>query len=153
MKPSLFWNPQLKPRLNRVPEHREDASKSTGLPILKHDYPSLGRSPPPARRGQHTLLHYPESWAAQARGKVPLNLGWTLEMNSRSSNSHGILVPTVWRGFPGGTGGKEHTCQCRRLNKGGFDPWVGKIPWRRAWQPTPVNKGADGQRSQVRYGP
>ena len=25
--------------------------------------------------------------------------------------------------------------QCRRLD---FDPWVGKIPWRRAWQPTPV---------------
>ena len=20
----------------------------------------------------------------------------------------------------------------------GFDPWMGKIPWRRAWQPTPV---------------
>ena len=20
----------------------------------------------------------------------------------------------------------------------GYDPWVGKIPWRRAWQPTPV---------------
>ena len=20
----------------------------------------------------------------------------------------------------------------------GFDPWVRKIPWRRAWQPTPV---------------
>ena len=20
----------------------------------------------------------------------------------------------------------------------GFDPWVGKIPWRRAWQPTPI---------------
>jgi len=20
----------------------------------------------------------------------------------------------------------------------GFDPWVGQIPWRRAWQPTPV---------------
>ena len=26
-------------------------------------------------------------------------------------------------------------CQCRRH---GFDPWVGKIPWRRKWQPTPV---------------
>ena len=25
--------------------------------------------------------------------------------------------------------------QCGRL---GFDPWVGKIPWRRAWKPTPV---------------
>ena len=22
--------------------------------------------------------------------------------------------------------------------KPGFDPWVGKIPWRRAWQPTPL---------------
>ena len=25
--------------------------------------------------------------------------------------------------------------QCERS---GLDPWVGKIPWRRAWQPTPV---------------
>ena len=25
--------------------------------------------------------------------------------------------------------------QCRRCR---FDPWVGKIPWRRKWQPTPV---------------
>ena len=25
-----------------------------------------------------------------------------------------------------------------RLKRRGFDPWVGKIPWRRAWQPTPV---------------
>ena len=25
--------------------------------------------------------------------------------------------------------------QCRKL---GFNPWVGKILWRRAWQPTPV---------------
>ena len=22
--------------------------------------------------------------------------------------------------------------------KPGFDPWVGKIPWQRAWQPTPI---------------
>ena len=20
-----------------------------------------------------------------------------------------------------------------------FDPWIGKIPWRRSWQPTPVS--------------
>ena len=25
--------------------------------------------------------------------------------------------------------------ECGRV---GFDPWVGKIPWRRAWQPAPV---------------
>ena len=31
----------------------------------------------------------------------------------------------------------------------GFDPWVGKIPWRRAWQPTPVFLSGEfhGQRS------
>ena len=39
---------------------------------------------------------------------------------------------------PGGTSGKESTSQCRRHKKLEFDPWVGKIPWRRAWQPTPV---------------
>ena len=41
-------------------------------------------------------------------------------------------------GFPGGTSGKERTCQCRKHKRYGFDPWVGKILWRRKWQPTPV---------------
>ena len=31
--------------------------------------------------------------------------------------------------------GKEPACQCSTQ---GFSPWVGKIPWRRKWQPTPV---------------
>ena len=31
--------------------------------------------------------------------------------------------------------GEEPTCLCSRP---GFSPWVGKIPWRRAWLPTPV---------------
>ena len=35
------------------------------------------------------------------------------------------------------------------------DSWVGKIPWKRAWQPTPVFLPAEshGQRSLVGYGP
>ena len=37
-------------------------------------------------------------------------------------------------GFPGGTRGKDSTCQCRRQKRCSFDPWVRKIPWRRAWQ-------------------
>ena len=34
-----------------------------------------------------------------------------------------------------------------------FDPWVGKIPWRRAWQPTPafLSGESHGQRSLVGY--
>ena len=27
---------------------------------------------------------------------------------------------------------------CLQFGRSGFDPWVGKIPWRKAWQPTPV---------------
>ena len=41
-------------------------------------------------------------------------------------------------GFPGGTSGKEPNCQCRRCERHGFNPWLGKIRWRRVWQPTPV---------------
>ena len=26
----------------------------------------------------------------------------------------------------------------RAVEETGFDPWVGKIPWTREWQPTPV---------------
>jgi len=46
--------------------------------------------------------------------------------------------PSGSRGFLGGTGGKEPACQCRRHKRCGFDPWVRKIPWRRARQPTPA---------------
>ena len=37
--------------------------------------------------------------------------------------------------FPGGSSGKEPTCQGRRHR---FHPWVGKIPWRRKWHPIPL---------------
>ena len=38
--------------------------------------------------------------------------------------------------FPGGSA--MRCLQRRRSRRWGFDPWVGKIPWRRARQPTPV---------------
>ena len=44
----------------------------------------------------------------------------------------------VLGGFLGSASGEEPACQCRRCNRVGFDPWVGKILWRRAWQQTPV---------------
>ena len=34
--------------------------------------------------------------------------------------------------LPSWLSGKESACQCRRH---GFDPWVGKIPWRRNGNP------------------
>ena len=52
-------------------------------------------------------------------------------------------------GFPGGFSGKEPICQCKRHKRHGFDPWVGKTPWRRKWQLTPVFLPGEshGQRS------
>ena len=54
--------------------------------------------------------------------------------------------------FPGGARGKESACQYRRRR---FDPWDGKIPLRRKWQPTPVFLPGKphGQRSLVGYSP
>ena len=48
--------------------------------------------------------------------------------------------------------GKEFSCQCRKRR---FDPWIGKILWRRKWQPTPVflPGKSHGQRSLVGYSP
>ena len=41
-------------------------------------------------------------------------------------------------------------CECRRV---GFDPWVGKIPWRRKWQPIPIclPGKSHGQRNLTGY--
>ena len=51
--------------------------------------------------------------------------------------------------------GEESTCQFRRRRRLGFNPWVGKILWRRKWQSTSVFlPGAfHGQRSLADYSP
>ena len=56
------------------------------------------------------------------------------------------LLQIGW-GFPGGTSGKKKKKKKLKNNppanagdikRCGFKPWVRKIPWRMAWQPTPV---------------
>ena len=58
--------------------------------------------------------------------------------------------------FQGGNKAKESSCQCKRCQckrcqckRWESDPWVGKIPWRRKWQPlqysclgNPTDRGA-----------
>jgi len=53
----------------------------------------------------------------------------------------------VFLGFTGGSDSKESTAI--------QEIWVGKIPWRRAWQPTPVFLAGEyhGQRSLAGYSP
>ena len=44
---------------------------------------------------------------------------------------------------------------CLQWGRPGFDPWIGKIPWRKEWQPTPVFLPEEfhGQKSLVSYSP
>ena len=60
--------------------------------------------------------------------------------------------PQIYSTAIDGASGKEPAYQCWRQR---FHPWVGKIPWRRAWQPIPVFLPGEshGQRSLVGYGP
>ena len=62
-------------------------------------------------------------------------------------------LKTRVRGLPRRCSGKESTCQCRRHERHGFDPWVGMILWRRTWQPTLVFLPGEshGQRSLEGY--
>ena len=63
-----------------------------------------------------------------------------------------FYYPNFRLGLPLWLSGKESTCQCRRQ---GFSPWVGKILWRRKWQPIPVflPGKSQGQRSLEGYRP
>ena len=56
-------------------------------------------------------------------------------------------------GFLGGSVVKNSSASAEDAGDPGFDPWIGKIPWRRKWQPTPVflPGKAHGQRSLVGY--
>ena len=55
----------------------------------------------------------------------------------------GKLVSLMWRRWREKfsqrlwLSGKESACKYRRLRRWGIDPWIGKIPGRRKWQPTP----------------
>jgi len=48
------------------------------------------------------------------------------------------LLIVLQRTLPRWHSGKESACQCRRAKRHGFDPWVGKVAWRRKCQSTPV---------------
>ena len=50
---------------------------------------------------------------------------------------------------------KSLPANARDIKRCGLDPWVGKIPWRWAWQPTPVflPEESHGQKSLAGYIP
>ena len=73
------------------------------------------------------------------------------------TGSYSVTGPKVTYNctFNSGTSGEESACQCRRHKRQPLSPWVGKIPWRRKWQPTPVflPRKIHGLRSLAGYSP
>ena len=49
-----------------------------------------------------------------------------------------LSLPYCSSGLPKWCSGKEPAWQSRRCRKHEFHPWVGKSPWSRKWQHTPV---------------
>ena len=78
-------------------------------------------------------------------------------MNSQFLTYHCSVLPFISGDSPGLPSVLVSDSKKIHLQGGrpGFDSWVGKIPWRRAWQPTPVFLPGEphGQRSLAGYSP
>ena len=62
-------------------------------------------------------------------------------VNCTTLFSIGFEYPQIWvsaRGLEGLGKPPRRKRICLQCKRPRFDPWVGKIPWRRTWQPTPV---------------
>ena len=72
-------------------------------------------------------------WRCRALGTL-IHCWWKFEMVPATLEDN-LEVSYKIKGIPGGLDGEESPCNIGRLR---FDPWVGKIPWRRKCQSTLV---------------
>ena len=142
-------------------------------PALRSD-PSPTFSPRTAGRKVHSLEGSPSSstvpwWPPETSNKCTTS---TFQVGGpqESEQPVGQSPPAVSRGQdaglfsspydclfgrPGGPAVKNPPISTGNIMRRGFSPGVGKIPWRRNWQPTPVFLPGEshGQRSLVGYSP
>ena len=124
------------------------------LPTHGKKYPPRNWSLVPKRMGTFDL-----EWASLrlrfvwnvVKSSSCLCRSFTYTKHSNMNIRWHVLFIIIPRWFSG----EESSCLCRRHHSQGFDPWVGKIPWRRSWQPTPVSLPGESQgpRSLVGYSP
>ena len=102
------------------------------------------------------LITFLSVWDQWQSIRLPLSLSLIIwfrlsRLSDTFANSHTwnlrkkYPLILIQLGFPGGA--VVRIClQCRRCR---FDPWFGKIPWSRKWQPTPVflTEKSHGQKS------
>ena len=96
---------------------------------------------------------------SQSKNKYCMTpLTWDIPSGAKSESvSHSVLsvTPCTAAHQTPLSNGKESACQSRRRKRCVFNPWVGKIPWRRKWQLTLVFLPGKfhGQRSMAGYSP
>ena len=85
-------------------------------------------------------------WEEASRGK-----GWRKTRRNRAIRSKAFFGRVYPQGFPGGSDSKESSFYAGdpSLIPGLGRPWVGKIPWRREWLPTPVFLSGDFKDREV----
>ena len=86
--------------------------------------------------------------------QAPLSMGKLYLSKAKSQTWLSDWTELNWKltlGFPGSSDGKE----CPQCARPGFNPWVGKITWRRERLPTPIflPREFHGQRSLADYSP
>ena len=70
---------------------------------------------------------------------IGVHMSFSIMVFSGYMPSSGIVGSyDSFRSFSGGARVGESACQRRRHKRHRFDPWVGKIPCWKKWQPTPV---------------
>ena len=95
-----------------------------------------------------------ETWVWSLGWEVPRRRKWQPTPVLLPRKSHGWRSLVSWLGMlPRWLSCKECACQCKRLKRHRFNPWVRRIPWSRQWQLTPVffHRKSHEQRSLAGY--
>ena len=80
-----------------------------------------------------SILSWRIPWTEEPGGYSPWGRKGS-DMTERLTHTH--THTKQW--LPRWRSGKESACQCRRCKRRRFNPWVGKITWRRKWQPSSI---------------
>ena len=97
--------------------------------------PGLGRSPEKEMATHSSILAWRVPWTGEPGGLQSVGTQSQVPRDDWHFHFYDLLA-----GFPRWLSGEGSICQCWSYRRNRFDPWVGKIPWRRRRQPTPATR-------------